>query len=310
MTAARVFISYSYDGPEHSAAVLALANRLRDVGIEAILDQYEMPGGPTEGWPRWILNQVQHADAVLLICSQGFERSITEEAGRGVRWEGSLVFQELYSDPIGTARYIPVVLAKSDIKYIPLQLRAYTFYVLETEPGFSELVRRLTGQPAVIRPALGAIPRAPDSAIRNLHGIAVFLCHSSKDKETVRNLYSRLASDRAKPWLDEEDLLPGQSWQEEIPRAVRAADAVIVCLSSAATDRAGYFNKEIKFALDALDQQPEGSIYLIPVKLEECTIPDRLSHLHCVILEGDRGYDKVKKSLLARAKQLRLDEVS
>jgi hypothetical protein len=52
------------------------------------------------------------------------------------------------------------------------------------------------------------------------------------------------------------------------------------------------------------------AVFLIPVKLEECELPERISHLHCVRLEGDRGYEKVKKSLLARAKQLRLDEVS
>jgi hypothetical protein len=309
MTPAKVFISYSHDSPEHTQAVLRLANRLRESGIDAVLDQYELPGGPDIGWPRWVETQIQSADAVLLVCSQGFERSVSEESGRGVRWEGSLIFQELYSDPIAATRFIPVVPSKSDIKFIPMALRGYTFYLLDSDSSFFDLLRRLTGQPAVIRPALGAIPRLPDSAIRNLHGVAVFLCHCSKDKPAVSDLYSRLTADRAKPWLDEEDLLPGQSWQEEIPKAVRAADAVIVCLSKVATNRAGYFNKEIKFALDALDQQPEGSIYLILVKLEECIIPGRLSHFHCVSLEGDRGYEKVKKSLLARAKQLRLDEV-
>lgn len=105
-------------------------------------------------------------------------------------------------------------------------------------------------------------------------------------------------------------MLPGQAWQNEIPKAVRAADAIVVCFSRAAVNRAGYFQKEIKFALDALDHQPEGSIYLIPAKLEDCSVPERLGHLHWVDLQGDRGYDKLKKSLLARAKQLRLDELS
>ena len=61
--------------------------------------------------------------------------------------------------------------------------------------------------------------------------LKVFLCHSSGDKATVRDLYKRLQADGFEPWLDEEDLLPGQEWAKEIPKAVRAAEAILVCLS-------------------------------------------------------------------------------
>jgi hypothetical protein len=36
----RVFISYSHDFPEHRQRVLALANQLRNEGVEAWIDQY------------------------------------------------------------------------------------------------------------------------------------------------------------------------------------------------------------------------------------------------------------------------------
>jgi hypothetical protein len=58
----------------------------------------------------------------------------------------------------------------------------------------------------------------------------IFLCHAVADKPAVRQLYRRLVSDGVSPWLDEEDLLPGQEWQSEIPKAVRASAAVIVFL--------------------------------------------------------------------------------
>jgi Resolvase, N terminal domain/TIR domain len=47
----------------------------------------------------------------------------------------------------------------------------------------------------------------------------------------VRDLFHRLRQDGFDPWLDEEALLPRQDWQEEIPKAIRACDAVVVCLS-------------------------------------------------------------------------------
>jgi formylglycine-generating enzyme required for sulfatase activity len=135
------------------------------------------------------------------------------------------------------------------------------------------------------------------------HSLRVFLCHSSQDKPAVRTLYHRLLAEGVAPWLDEEDLVPGQSWRDEIPKAVRAADVVLVCLSRQSLTRAGYVHKEIKLALDVADEQPEGSIFMIPVRLEECAIPDRLSNIHYVNLFEERGYERLLRALHLRADQ-------
>ena len=105
--------------------------------------------------------------------------------------------------------------------------------------------------------------------------LRVFLRHAFADKPAVRDLYQRLSKDGVQPWLDEEDLLPGQNWKQEIPKAVRASDVVIVCFSRHSVNKAGFIQKEIKYALDAADEQPEGTIFLIPLKLEECDISER-----------------------------------
>lgn len=88
--------------------------------------------------------------------------------------------------------------------------------------------------------------KSPQSA----HRLRVFLCHSSDDKKTVRALYQRLQEDGIEPWLDEENILPGQDWEYEIARAVRTVDVVIVCLSRNSVTKTGYIQKEIRFALD------------------------------------------------------------
>lgn len=137
--------------------------------------------------------------------------------------------------------------------------------------------------------------------------LRVFLCHSSNDKPTVRELYRRLLADKIDPWLDEEKLLPGQEWQQEIPKAVRNTDVVIVCLSRGSINKAGYVQKEIKYALDVADEQPEGAIFLIPLKLEECEVPDRLSNRHWVNYFEESGHSKLLKALHARAQSLGID---
>jgi SEFIR domain len=60
----RVFISYSHDSREHIDRVLALSNRLRADGIDCHIDQYEE--SPSEGWPRWMVNQIEDASFVLV----------------------------------------------------------------------------------------------------------------------------------------------------------------------------------------------------------------------------------------------------
>lgn len=75
--------------------------------------------------------------------------------------------------------------------------------------------------------------------------LGVFLCHASEDKPMVRKLYERLYEDAFLPWLDSEDLLPGQDWDYEIRNAVRASDAVLVCLSGHLLKRVGTYKKRL-----------------------------------------------------------------
>ena len=69
--------------------------------------------------------------------------------------------------------------------------------------------------------------------------------------------------------------------------------------------QAGFVQKEIKFVLDVADEQPEGRIFIIPARLEDCKVPDRLSRWHWVNLFEDTGYDNLLCSLVTRASELR-----
>jgi hypothetical protein len=134
--------------------------------------------------------------------------------------------------------------------------------------------------------------------------LRVFLCHSSGDKPTVRKLYQRLQACNIDPWLDEENLLPGQNWEQEIRTAVRDTDVVIVCLSNGSINKKGFVQKEIKFALDVADEQPEGTIFLIPLRLEESEVPERLRSWHWVNYFKESGFDRLLMALKRRQESL------
>jgi hypothetical protein len=134
--------------------------------------------------------------------------------------------------------------------------------------------------------------------------LKVFLCHASADKPAVRDLYKRLVADGVDAWLDAESLIPGQNWWEEIQKAIRASDVVIVCLSEKSVNKEGVVQKEIKSALDVADEKPEGTIFIIPARLEECQTPYRLSLYHWVDLFEENGYQKMMRALRLRADKI------
>lgn len=133
----------------------------------------------------------------------------------------------------------------------------------------------------------------------------IFLAHGSEDKTEVRRLYADLKRRGFDPWLDEEDLVPGQIWNEEIPRAIREAGVFLACLSSRSAGRIGYVQNEFRLALAALSERPAGSIYLVPVRLDDCEIPDlqlpdrglSLRQLHWVDLWRHGGLDRLARAI-------------
>ncbi|HZW82304.1 MAG TPA: TIR domain-containing protein [Candidatus Deferrimicrobium sp.] len=130
--------------------------------------------------------------------------------------------------------------------------------------------------------------------------LKVFLCHAHADRETVRALYARLKREGVDVWLDKERLLPGANWEIEIRQAVRESDVVVVCLSKQ-FNQAGFRQKEVKIALDTAMEQPEGEIFIIPARLEECESPATLSKWHWVDLFEDDGHQRLIRALRLRA---------
>lgn len=139
--------------------------------------------------------------------------------------------------------------------------------------------------------------------------LSVFLCHSSQDKPIVRDLYQRLAGESwIDPWLDEEKLLPGQDWDMEIEKAVESADVVIVCISSHSVSKEGYVQRELKFVLDIALEKPEGTIFVIPLRLDDCVVPRRLRSWQYVdyfpVDQRKRASQRLIQALQARHGQL------
>ncbi len=146
-------------------------------------------------------------------------------------------------------------------------------------------------------------PPAKVISIELVRQLRIFLCHAAEDKPAVKKVYNRLVLEGFQPWLDEENLLPGQDWRYEIDKAVRSSHLVIAFLSQRSISKTGYVHAEIKLSLDIVDEHPEGSTFIIPILLEPCELPSRLSRWQYVKYYEQDGHRMLKRALLAKVEE-------
>ncbi len=148
------------------------------------------------------------------------------------------------------------------------------------------------------RAAQGQAPSETDSRAEreSPEGLRVFLSYAREDKEQAASLYAKLKQHGFKPWMDEEDLLPGQSWRTTIQKAIRQADVFLVLLSRHSSKR-GYVQKEIRLGIETWEERPEGDIFLIPALVEPTEIPERLREIHPVYLYEKEGFRRLTDAL-------------
>lgn len=140
-----------------------------------------------------------------------------------------------------------------------------------------------------------------------LRRLRVFLCHASEDDPTVGEINERLESlPWVDPWIDDKDLLPGQEFEPMVDRALRQADVVLLCLSTRSVNKTGYVQKEVRLALAYAEEKPEGTIYLIPLFLDDCELPYKLQlkKLHWAKYTSKEDFGKILDALKVRANGL------
>ena len=142
--------------------MLALSERLRTDGIKTILDQY-LNGSPLQGWPRWMLDQMDDADSVLVICTRSYYRRFRGHEqpgkGKGGDWEGALITQEIYDSRSRTKKFVPVIFSPADEKFIPEPLRSINYFTLTSEDGYQALYDSLLEQTGVQPRRVGKLKR-------------------------------------------------------------------------------------------------------------------------------------------------------
>jgi hypothetical protein len=115
-------------------------------------------------------------------------------------------------------------------------------------------------------------PRPPDAGARG----HVFISYVGEDSERVSWLERQLEAADVQVWRDKRHLWPGEDWSAKIRQAIQNDALVfIACFSSQSLARVqSYQNEEIALAIEQLQRRNPKFPWLIPVRFDDCDIPD------------------------------------
>jgi DNA polymerase III delta prime subunit len=156
-----------------------------------MVDQYAT--APAQGWPRWMEREIQSAEFVLLVCTETYLRRVEGREqpgkGRGVVWEVNLIYNLLYPEDAQVQKFIPIILDGGQPSSIPFPLRGVNHYKVDTDEGYDDLYRHLTGQPHQAIPNIGnrrALPAKEPQSFPSSSATKVDPKHSSSLEQRHR----------------------------------------------------------------------------------------------------------------------------
>jgi hypothetical protein len=108
------------------------------------------------------------------------------------------------------------------------------------------------------------------------HSWPVFICYAQEDDDAIANLERILSAHGIEVWRSGSSLKPGEDWAGLIRKVITEDSiAFLACFSSRSTSREkSYQNTELLIAVEEMRRRPPGSDWLIPVRLDDCQIPE------------------------------------
>ncbi len=134
-----------------------------------------------------------------------------------------------------------------------------------------------------------------------------FISYVREDSDRIAELQRTLEAAGVRVWRDKADLWPGQDWRAMIRHAITDNALVfIACFSTHSAARTvSYQNEEVLIATEQLRLRPPGTPWLIPVRLDDCQVPDfdigvgrTLESIQRVDLFGDGHQEQLNRLVM------------
>jgi len=97
--------------------------------------------------------------------------------------------------------------------------------------------------------------------------------------------------------MDQRDIMGGEIWKRAIEQGIHHSPIFIACLSQHSVRKRGVIQKEIKQALEIAEGMLPEDISIIPLRLEECEMPERLKDFQAVDFYEPDGWERLLTAL-------------
>jgi len=133
--------------------------------------------------------------------------------------------------------------------------------------------------------------------------VKLFLSYAREDRQIADQIYNELKNAGFSPFIDFRDIFPGEDWSDKIQSAIKGSDFFLAILSSRSVNKRGFLQKELHLGLDIMEYMLENDIYLIPIRVEECAVPEKLSKYQWVDLFSKDGNSKLLDAIKVGAQR-------
>lgn len=145
-TTPQAFISYSWDDDVHKQWVRNLAERLREDGVKAVLDQWET--SPGDQLPAFMERTIRESKFVVIVCTPNYKNRSDSREG-GVGYEGDIMTAEVMNEQ-NHRKFIPVLRSGNWSDVAPSWLSGKYYVNLSTESenyerNYKDLLNTLLG---------------------------------------------------------------------------------------------------------------------------------------------------------------------
>ena len=128
----------------------------------------------------------------------------------------------------------------------------------------------------------------------------IFISYAKEDHKIAKKICHDLKDEGFTTWFDSDDLQAGQNWKNTIIQEIKNCSYFLALLSSHSISKRGFVQKELKIALDVLDEFPDSEVFFIPLRIEECDPKnEKLREIHWidVFIDYENGFKRLLNAL-------------
>jgi hypothetical protein len=160
-TSPTVFISYSWDSPEHENWIINLATKLCENGVNAILDKWDL-GSLGKPLPHFMEQSITKSQRVICVMTPNYKKK-TDDLSGGVGYEYSIISATVFTEGVNTSKFIPLFRSGTDSDAIPTVLKGRKYVDMRDNDQFQEkfvqeLLRDIHVEPKFKKPSIGNKP--------------------------------------------------------------------------------------------------------------------------------------------------------